>query len=100
MLSEVLLTPRLLVLTLGGDTPLTSYGVNCVAFAGAAGTLLVDPMIAPAHARLVGEALGRRGFPQVTHVVATHHHTDHALGGGWFAARGARVIVQERCAHA
>jgi glyoxylase-like metal-dependent hydrolase (beta-lactamase superfamily II) len=36
----------------------------------------------------------------VTHGVATHHHTDHALGASWFAARGARVIAHERCAAA
>jgi cyclase len=99
-LSESLLTPRLAIFTLGGDTPHTSYGANCVAFAGSAGTLLVDPLIAPAHARLVAEALSRRRFPPVTHVVATHHHTDHALGASWFAARGAKVIAHERCAAA
>jgi len=36
----------------------------------------------------------------VTHGVATHHHTDHALGASWFAARGAKVIAHERCAAA
>lgn len=99
-LSESLLTPRLAVFTLGGDTPLTSYGANCVAFASSDGTLLVDPLIAPAHARLIAEALSRRRFPPVTHVVATHHHTDHSLGASWFAARGAKVIAHERCAAA
>ena len=99
-LLETVLSPRLLVLTLGGDRMLTSWGTNCVALASAEGTLLVDPMIAPAHARLVEEALRRRGFPEVRHVVLTHHHTDHALGAGWFAARGATVIAQARCAEA
>jgi len=33
-LKESLLTPRLAVFTLGGDTPLTSYGANCVVFSG------------------------------------------------------------------
>jgi glyoxylase-like metal-dependent hydrolase (beta-lactamase superfamily II) len=97
-LQETALSARLLVLTLGGDTPLTSYGANCVAFAGDGGTLLVDPLIAPAHARLVAEAIARRGFPPVTYVAVTHHHTDHALGAGWFAARGARVVAHRRCA--
>ncbi|HET6150234.1 MAG TPA: MBL fold metallo-hydrolase [Polyangia bacterium] len=100
MLAESTLSPRLLVFTLGGDTPLTSYGANCVALASAAGTLLVDPLIAPAHAAQVAAAIARRGFPPVTHVVVTHHHTDHALGAGWFAARGATVIAHERCAAA
>jgi glyoxylase-like metal-dependent hydrolase (beta-lactamase superfamily II) len=100
VLTETPLGPRLAVFSLGGDTPLTSYGANCVAFAGAAGTLVVDPLIAPAHARLVAEAIERRGFPPVTHAVVTHHHTDHALGAGWFAARGAAVVAHERCAAA
>jgi cyclase len=97
-LSESFVTRRLTVFTLGGDTPLTSYGANCTAFAGSNGTLLVDPLIAPAHARILTEALARSGFPPVTQVVLTHHHTDHALGAGWFASRGAKVIAHERCA--
>jgi cyclase len=97
---EALLSPRLLVLTLGGDTVERSFGANCVAVAGERGTLVVDPLVAPAHARLVGEALARRAFPPVTHVVLTHHHTDHALGASWFAAQGATVVAQRRCAEA
>ncbi|HET7823923.1 MAG TPA: MBL fold metallo-hydrolase [Anaeromyxobacter sp.] len=97
-LRETQLSARLVVLTLGGDRMITSWGTNCVAFAGATGTLVVDPMIAPAHARLVEEALRLRGFPTVRHVVLTHHHTDHALGAGWFAARGASVVAHARCA--
>jgi cyclase len=85
-------------LTLGGDTLRTGWGANCVAFAGAAGTVVVDPLIAPAHARLVEDALRVRGFPPVRHVVLTHHHTDHALGATWFAGRGAAVIAHRRCA--
>jgi cyclase len=97
-LHETVLSPRLVVLTLGGDRMVTSWGTNCVALASAAGTVVVDPMIAPAHARLVEEALRRRGFPEVRHVVLTHHHTDHALGASWFAARGASVVAHARCA--
>jgi cyclase len=92
-LRETALSDRLVVLTLGGDRIETGWGVNCTAFASAAGTLVVDPMIAPSHARLVEEALRRRGFPAVRHVVLTHHHTDHAVGAGWFASRGAAVIA-------
>jgi glyoxylase-like metal-dependent hydrolase (beta-lactamase superfamily II) len=99
-LHETVLSPRLVVLTLGGEHILSSWGVNCVALATRAGTLVVDPLIAPAHARLVDEVLRRRGFPEVRHVVLTHHHTDHALGAGWFAARGATVISHARCAEA
>jgi len=46
-----------LVLTLGGDTLGTSYGANCTAVAGQDGTLLVDPLVCPAHARLVAGAI-------------------------------------------
>jgi cyclase len=99
-LRETALSPRLVVLTLGGDDVSSSYGANCVAAAGSRGTLLVDPLVAPAHARLVAAALARRAFPPVTHVVLTHHHTDHALGASWFAARGAEVVAQRRCAEA
>lgn len=95
---ETMLSPRLSVLTLGGAGVDTSWGVNCVARASPSGTLLVDPMIAPAHARLVEDALLRRGFPAVRYVVVTHHHTDHALGAAWFAARGATVVAHRRCA--
>jgi cyclase len=99
-LTETPLTSRLIVFNLGGDTVATSYGANCVAVWGSRGTLVVDPLIAPAHARMVAHALSRRRFPPVTHVVATHHHTDHALGAGWFAAGGASVICHARCAEA
>jgi glyoxylase-like metal-dependent hydrolase (beta-lactamase superfamily II) len=57
-------------------------------------------MIAPAPARAVEAALARRGFPPVRWVALTHHHTDHALGAGHFAARGAKVLCHARCAEA
>lgn len=99
-LRETLLSPRLLLLTLGGDALATSWGTNCVALAGRDATLVVDPLVAPAHARLVEAALARRGFPPVRHVALTHHHTDHALGASHFAARGAEVVCHARCAEA
>lgn len=34
----------------------------------------------------------------MTHVVLTHHHTDHALGASWFAALGADVIAHAEAA--
>ncbi len=97
-LHQVALSPRCLVLTLGGDSALTGWAVNCTAVAGRDGTLVVDPFIAPAHARLLEAALAARGFPPVTHAVLTHHHTDHALGAGWFAARGATCACHRACA--
>ncbi|HVP68782.1 MAG TPA: MBL fold metallo-hydrolase [Anaeromyxobacteraceae bacterium] len=99
-LRETQLTDRVRVFTLGGDDLLTSYGANCVAVRGDRSTLLVDPLVAPAHARLVAAALARAGYPPVSHVALTHHHTDHALGASLFARAGARVVAHGRCAAA
>jgi len=85
------------VFTLGGEEIASSYGANCTAILGSGATLLVDPLIAPAHARLVEEALAARSAPPVRYVVLTHHHTDHALGSSWFARRGAVVIAHDQC---
>jgi len=85
------------VFTFGGEDVASSYGANCTAVRGSGATLLVDPLIAPSHARLVEEALVARGAPPVRFVVLTHHHTDHALGSSWFARRGATVIAHDAC---
>lgn len=85
------------VFTLGGESAATSWGANCTAVSGRDATLVVDPLIAPAHAAMVGDALGRLGLPAVRWVVLTHHHTDHALGSSWFARRGAAVVAHEAC---
>lgn len=97
-LRETQISDRVVVWTLGGDTILTSWGANCTAIIGDRAVLLVDPLIAPAHARLVERALGRRTPLPVSHVLLTHHHTDHALGSSYFAARGAEVVAHRRCA--
>src|SRR5512140_1865862 len=99
-LGETVLSPRCLVLSLGGDTPITSYGVNCTAVAGRDGTLVIDPFIAPAHARLLEAALAARGFPPIVQTILTHHHTDHALGAGWFSGRGVACACHRACAEA
>lgn len=99
-LHQTVLSPRCVVFTLGGDAPISSYGVNCTAVAGRDGTLVVDPFIAPAHARLLEAALAARGFPPVTHTILTHHHTDHALGAGWFSGRAATSACHRACAEA
>ena len=96
-LAETRIRENVVVWTLGGEDVPTSYGANCTAIAGRDATLVVDPLIAPAHARLVGEAAARAGLPPVRWVVLTHHHTDHALGASWFAARGAAVVAHEAC---
>jgi cyclase len=96
-LVETRLTEDLWVWTLGGERIATSYGANCTAVVGKTAVLLVDPFIAPAHARLVEEKLREKTPLPVRHVVLTHHHTDHALGAGWFAARGATVHAHRAC---
>ncbi len=83
--------------SLGGDTIASSYGANCVAVEGRDAVLIVDSLIAPAHARLVEEALRSKTAAPVRYVVLTHHHTDHALGSSWFARQGATVIAHELC---
>jgi len=99
-LHETRLGGRIRVWTLGGDRLESSYGANCTAIAGRDGVLLVDPLIAPAHARLVEDALREWTDRPVRFVVLTHHHTDHALGASWFAARGATVVAHRACSAA
>lgn len=84
--------------TLGGESVSSSYGSNCAAVIGREAVLVIDPFIAPAYARIVEEAVRKETSLPVRHVVLTHHHTDHALGAGHFAAAGADVLAQEACA--
>jgi cyclase len=99
-LHETPIRENVWVWTLGGDGVADSYGANCVGVAGRDGVLLVDPLIAPAHARLVEAALAKRTNAPVRFVVLSHHHSDHALGSTWFAQRGATVIAHEECGRA
>lgn len=96
-LRETPVTERVRVWTLGGDRLESSYGANCVGIAGRDAVLLVDSLIAPAHARLVGEAVKAWTAVPIRFVVLTHHHTDHALGAGSLAARGAEVVAHRAC---
>lgn len=100
VLRETRLRENVWVWTLGGDRIESSWGANCTAVVGRDSVLLVDSLIAPAHARLVEAALRQKTRLPVTHVVLTHHHTDHALGAGWFARGGATVIAHRACAEA
>lgn len=96
-LEEHPIRERVWAWSLGGDRITTSYGANCVAVEGDHGVLLVDPLIAPAHARLVEAALREKTATPVRWVLLTHHHTDHALGSSWFARQGAVVLGHDEC---
>ena len=96
-LIETRLGDRVRVWTLGGERLESSYGANCTAVAGEDAVLLVDPLIAPTHARLVEDALRAWTGRPVRFVVLTHHHTDHALGAAWFASLGATVVAHRAC---
>jgi cyclase len=99
-LRETELRDNVWVWTLGGDRIESSYGANCTAVAGREAVLLVDPLIAPAHARRVETALRTKTRLPVRFVVLTHHHTDHALGAGWFAGRGTTIVAHRACQEA
>lgn len=96
-LRETRLRDNVWVWTPGGERIVTSYGANCVAVSGRDSVLIVDPLIAPAFARLVETAISEKTTLPVRHVVLTHHHTDHALGASWFAGRGADVLAHPAC---
>ena len=96
-LSETEVRPTIIVWTLGGETIDTSYGTNCTAIMSPDGVVLVDPLIAPAYARLVEAALHARTAAPLRAVVLTHHHTDHALGSSWFARQGIPIVAHHVC---
>jgi cyclase len=96
-LQETEIRPNVFVWTLGGETIETSFGTNCVGVIGQDAVLLVDPLIAPAHARLIGEALRRHTAAPVRLVAFTHHHTDHTWGGAWFTSQGAAALAHRAC---
>jgi glyoxylase-like metal-dependent hydrolase (beta-lactamase superfamily II) len=97
-LAEDRLSEAVSVFTYGGETLATSYGSNAVAFFGEGGIVLVDPFVSPLLAAELDARLRARTADPVTHVVLTHHHTDHALGAGYFAAKGAEIIAHEEAA--
>ncbi len=97
-LSEHRLSEAVSVFTYGGETLATSYGSNAVAFFGEGVIVLVDPFVSPVQAAGLDAVLRARTAAPVTHVVLTHHHTDHALGAGYFAAKGAEIVAHEEAA--
>ncbi|MDL2716262.1 MAG: MBL fold metallo-hydrolase [Acidobacteriota bacterium] len=92
-LAETRLSEAVSVFTYGGETLAESYGSNATVFFGKGAIVVVDPFVSPVQAAELDALLRRRDASPVTHVVLTHHHTDHALGAGYFAARGAEVIA-------
>jgi cyclase len=96
-LSVTALRDNVRVFTLGGESIATSYGANCTAVAGRESVLLVDPLIAPAFARRIEAAIAAWTPLPIRFVLVTHHHTDHALGAGYFAAKGVVVVAHETC---
>ena len=97
-LAETRLSSAVSVFTYGGETLATSYGANAVAFFGRGGIVLVDPFVSPLMAAELDARLRAHAADPVTHVVLTHHHTDHALGAGYFASKGAEIIAHEKAA--
>lgn len=97
-LAETRLSDSVSVFTHGGETLVESYGSNATAFFGKGAVVVVDPFVAPRQAAALGARIAERTPDPVTHVVLTHHHTDHALGASFFAALGADVIAHEEAA--
>jgi len=97
-LAETRLSEKAFVVTFGGEDVRCAYGANCTVVIGREAVLVVDPLIAPAHARLVEAAIAAHTGRPIRDVVLTHHHTDHALGSGYLARRGARIHAHEACA--
>ncbi|MEO8055960.1 MAG: MBL fold metallo-hydrolase [Acidobacteriota bacterium] len=97
-LDETRLTEHVSVFTHGGETLLESYGANATVFFGKGAVVVVDPFVAPRQAAALGARIADRTPDPVTHVVLTHHHTDHALGASFFASLGADVIAHEAAA--
>jgi cyclase len=96
-LQTTLLGDNVRVYTMSGESIATSYGANCTAVAGRESVLLVDPLIAPKSARQVEIAVASWTSLPIRFVVVTHHHTDHALGAGYFASRGVTVVAHSAC---
>ncbi len=86
------------VFTLGGDDLVHSYGSNATVVFGPEGVVVVDPFVSPVYAARLEAEIERRTTRPIALVVLTHHHTDHALGAAYFAARGARVVATAACA--
>lgn len=78
-----------------GLTLLRGFGGNVVAFAGSAGTVLVDSGAADATDALQAQ-LQQLGGKAVSTVFNTHYHADQTGGNVAFAADGADIIAHVR----
>ncbi len=80
----------------GGDDVFHSYGANQGFVAEGDGCVVVDSGF---HNRTALQILGRvrRLRPRTMLLVDTHYHSDHVLGNGVFAAKGAVVLSHEKC---
>jgi cyclase len=97
-LTETRLSDSASVFTHGGESLVESYGANATVFFGKGAVVVVDPFVAPRQAAALAARIAERSVDPVTHVVLTHHHTDHALGASFFASLGADVIAHEAAA--
>jgi cyclase len=75
-----------------GLTLLRGFGGNVVAFAGSAGTVLVDSGAASVTRALQQQLAGAR----VSTVINTHYHADQTGGNAAFAEAGAEIIAHVR----
>ncbi len=80
----------------GGDDVFHSYGANQGFVAEGHGCVVVDSGF---HNRTAGQILSRtrRFRPKTMLLVDTHYHSDHVLGNGVFAEKGAVVLSHEKC---
>ena len=72
------------------------YINNVLVVIGDDGVILVDAGSHRAVARHIDRAIKTVTDKPITHILVTHHHSDHHLGAEYFT--GARVIGTEFCA--
>jgi glyoxylase-like metal-dependent hydrolase (beta-lactamase superfamily II) len=68
---------------------------NSLAIEQAAGVVIVEAPLYEARAQAIYAWVAASIGKPVTHVIATHHHRDHAGGLRTFIARGAKLVIGE-----
>lgn len=83
------------VLWLRMPLPMALDHVNCFALDDGDGWTLVDTGFDTARTRAIWEEVlaGPLSGKPVTRVIGTHHHPDHIGLAGWFAERGAELVM-------